>query len=115
MRHVRKSEGQAVVELVLVMPLILVMVFSIVEFGFALNSHLAVSNAAAEGTDTTECVRASQGTARYSANGRCASGSRRKRAVGRRLNGNSASDPLVVTMRCFAGRHPCSTGFSNCR
>lgn len=49
MRHVLKSEGQAVVELVLVMPLILVMVFSIVEFGFALNSHLAVSNAAAEG------------------------------------------------------------------
>jgi len=49
MRHILKSEGQAVVELVLVLPLILVMVFAIVEFGFALNSHLAVSNAAAEG------------------------------------------------------------------
>lgn len=49
MHHVWKSEGQAVVELVLVMPLILLMVFAVVEFGFALNSHLAVSNAAAEG------------------------------------------------------------------
>jgi len=49
MRHMMKSEGQAVVELVLLMPLILVMVFAIVEFGFALNTHLAVSNAASEG------------------------------------------------------------------
>lgn len=49
MRHVIKSDGQAVVELVLLMPLILVMVFAIVEFGFALNTHLAVSNSAAEG------------------------------------------------------------------
>ncbi|MCK9485508.1 MAG: pilus assembly protein [Dehalococcoidia bacterium] len=49
MPHVLKSEGQAVVELVLVLPLILLMIFAVVEFGFALNSHLAVSNAAAEG------------------------------------------------------------------
>src|SRR5690554_4521916 len=49
MRRIRDSRGQAVVELVLVLPLILLMVFAIVEFGFALNSYLTVHSAAAEG------------------------------------------------------------------
>lgn len=49
MRYLRKDQGQAVVELVLVLPLVLTMVFAIVEFGFALNTYLTVNTAAAEG------------------------------------------------------------------
>jgi len=49
MDRIRGNRGQATVELVLILPLILVMVFAIVEFGLALNAQLTVHNAAAEG------------------------------------------------------------------
>lgn len=43
------ERGQATVELVLLLPLILLMVCAVVEFGFALSSYLTVNHAAAEG------------------------------------------------------------------
>ncbi|MCA9847396.1 MAG: pilus assembly protein [Dehalococcoidia bacterium] len=49
LQRVRRDQGQAVVELVLILPLVLVLVFAIVEFGVALNARLTVQNAASEG------------------------------------------------------------------
>jgi Flp pilus assembly protein TadG len=88
MQHVKKSEGQAVVELVLILPLILAMVFAIVEFGFALNSQLSVNHAAAEG-------------ARYGAlgaapgDGTCAPNSVRGRALSTSGEGLECSEVTV--------------------
>ncbi|MEX1023071.1 MAG: TadE family protein [Dehalococcoidia bacterium] len=47
-RRLRREDGQAMVEFVLVFPLLLVMVLMLVEFGFALNAYISVNNASSE-------------------------------------------------------------------
>lgn len=44
----RHDDGQAVVEFVLLFPLVLVLIMVIVEFGFALHSYVTINNAASE-------------------------------------------------------------------
>ncbi|MDA0365920.1 MAG: TadE/TadG family type IV pilus assembly protein [Chloroflexi bacterium] len=69
MRTPTNDSGQAVVEFVLLFPVVLVLLLMIVEFGFALHTYVTVNNSAAE-------------AARYA-------------AVGSRINGGGAcqSDP----------------------
>ena len=45
----RRSEGQALVEFVLLFPLVLVIILFVIEFGFALYTHITVNSAAREG------------------------------------------------------------------
>lgn len=45
----REQSGQAMVEMALVLPVIVLIVFGIVEFGRIFNSYLVVTNAAREG------------------------------------------------------------------
>ncbi len=50
LRHIKKNEeGQALVELALVLPFLLLILLGIVQFGFVLNGQIAVSSAAREG------------------------------------------------------------------
>jgi Flp pilus assembly protein TadG len=44
----RHEDGQAVVEFVLLFPLVLVMLMVVVEFGFALHTYVTINNAASE-------------------------------------------------------------------
>ncbi len=61
LKQMRNEKGQAMVELALVLPLLLILIFGIVEFGRVFNAYLIVNNAAREGarvgvvgaTDTT--------------------------------------------------------------
>lgn len=48
MQTLRREDGQAVVEFVLLFPLVLVMVMVIIEFGFALHTYVTINNAASE-------------------------------------------------------------------
>lgn len=69
----RKSQkGQAIVEMALVLPILLLIVFGIMEFGRVFNAYLVITNASREGarqgvvggTDTqiTDSVKAAAGT-----------------------------------------------------
>lgn len=48
MRRLSGDSGQAVVEFVLLFPLVLVLLLTIVEFGFALHTYVTINNAASE-------------------------------------------------------------------
>ncbi len=48
MRKLRPERGQALVEFVLLFPLILVVILFVVEFGFVLHAHITVNSAARE-------------------------------------------------------------------
>lgn len=48
-RLARGTDGQAIVELALVLPVVLMILFGITEFGRALHAYLAIQNAAREG------------------------------------------------------------------
>jgi len=48
MDRLRREDGQALVEFVLLFPLLLTLVLMLVEFGFALNAYITVNNASAE-------------------------------------------------------------------
>lgn len=48
--HLRRTEkGQALVEMALVLPILLIIVFGIIEFGRIMNTYLILTNAAREG------------------------------------------------------------------
>jgi Flp pilus assembly protein TadG len=47
-RTLHHEDGQAVVEFVLLFPLVLVLIMVIVEFGFALHTYVTINNAASE-------------------------------------------------------------------
>ncbi len=49
MKRVRDDRGQAVVEFTLMLPFLLLMLFAIVELGFALYTQVTINNAASEG------------------------------------------------------------------
>lgn len=48
-RFRRTEKGQALVEMALVLPILIIIVFGIVEFGRIMNTYLIVTNAAREG------------------------------------------------------------------
>jgi Flp pilus assembly protein TadG len=48
-RHRRRDEGQALVELALVTPLLFVLLFAIIDFGWALRAYVTINNASREG------------------------------------------------------------------
>jgi Flp pilus assembly protein TadG len=48
MKLIRKQKGQALVEIALVLPILLVLLFGIIEFGRILNAYIMVSNASRE-------------------------------------------------------------------
>lgn len=49
LKNVKEERGQAMVEMALVLPILLLLVFGIIEFGRVYNSYLEVTNAAREG------------------------------------------------------------------
>lgn len=49
MKCLRNQKGQALVEFAIILPVILLMVMGIVQFGMMLNSYLSITNAAREG------------------------------------------------------------------
>ena len=52
MKALKNQKGQALVEFAIVLPLILLIVLGIVQFGMLLNSYLSLTNAAREGART---------------------------------------------------------------
>lgn len=49
MKSLRNQKGQSLVEFAIILPLLLLLVMGIIEFGMMLNSYLAINNAAREG------------------------------------------------------------------
>lgn len=49
MKFFRNEKGQSLVEFALVIPLLLLILMAIIEFGFLFNSYLVISNASREG------------------------------------------------------------------
>lgn len=49
MKSLKNQKGQALVEFALILPILLLVVMGILQFGMMLNSYLAISNAAREG------------------------------------------------------------------
>lgn len=52
MKVLRNQKGQALVEFALILPIILLLILGIVQFGMLLNSYLSLTNAAREGART---------------------------------------------------------------
>lgn len=48
-KRVKEKKGQALVEFALVLPILLILVFGIIEFGRVFNAYIVVSNASREG------------------------------------------------------------------
>jgi Flp pilus assembly protein TadG len=49
MKSLKNHKGQSLVEFAIILPLLLLLVIGIIEFGMMLNSYLAINNAAREG------------------------------------------------------------------
>jgi Flp pilus assembly protein TadG len=49
MKILRSNEGQSLVEFAIILPILLMLIMGILEFGIMLNSYLAVRNASREG------------------------------------------------------------------
>lgn len=49
MKGLKKQTGQALIEFVILLPILILIVMAILEFGMMLNSYLAINNAAREG------------------------------------------------------------------
>jgi Flp pilus assembly protein TadG len=49
MKCLRNQKGQALVEFVIILPVVLLMILGIVQFGMMLNSYLSITNAVREG------------------------------------------------------------------
>jgi len=49
MKRLKNQKGQSLVEFAMILPLLLLLVMAIIEFGIMLNSYLAINNAAREG------------------------------------------------------------------
>lgn len=49
MKTIRKQKGQALVEFAIILPLLMLVVLAILEFGMMLNSYMAIENASREG------------------------------------------------------------------
>ena len=49
MKFFKNEKGQSLVEFVLVIPLLLIILMAIIEFGFMFNSYIVISNASREG------------------------------------------------------------------
>jgi Flp pilus assembly protein TadG len=56
-RQLRRSEGQAILEFVLVLPLLVTLVFVLVQFGIAFNNYLQVTDAARIGARAAAVAR----------------------------------------------------------
>lgn len=64
----RKDDGQAMVELALILPVLLLIIMGIIEFGFMFNNYLTLNNVSREaaryaslgGTDSEAVVRATE-------------------------------------------------------
>jgi Flp pilus assembly protein TadG len=52
MKVLKKNDGQALVEFAIILPILLLILMGIVEFGMMLNSYLTVRNASREGART---------------------------------------------------------------
>lgn len=48
MRFIKNKKGQSIVEFALIVPLLLIFVMAIIEFGFMFNAYLTISNASRE-------------------------------------------------------------------
>ncbi len=67
-RFLKKDDGQAMVELALILPVLLLIIMGIFEFGFMFNNYLTLSNVSREaaryaslgGTDAEAVVRATE-------------------------------------------------------
>lgn len=49
MKNLKNQKGQALVEFAIVLPILLMLVMGIIQFGMMLNSYLAIENASREG------------------------------------------------------------------
>lgn len=49
MKHITNQRGQALVEFAIIIPMLLLIIMGIAEFGMMINSYLAIQNAAREG------------------------------------------------------------------
>lgn len=49
MKSLRNERGQSLVEFAIILPILLVIIMGIIEFGMMMNSYLAISNASREG------------------------------------------------------------------
>ncbi|KOA19235.1 TadE-like protein [Clostridium homopropionicum DSM 5847] len=49
MKSIKNQKGQALVEFAIVLPILLMLVMGIIQFGMMLNSYLAIENASREG------------------------------------------------------------------
>lgn len=49
MKIMKDNKGQAMVELAIILPILLLIVMGIIEFGFMINSYLTISNISREG------------------------------------------------------------------
>jgi hypothetical protein len=56
-RELRRSDGQAILEFVLVLPLVITLVFVIVQFGITFNNYLQVTDAARIGARAAAVAR----------------------------------------------------------
>ncbi len=72
----KKEQGQALVEFVLLFPLLLLVILFVVEFGFALHAHITVNSAAREAARHAAVARLPSGTP-----GTCDANSIEERAV----------------------------------
>lgn len=49
MNNIRNNKGQALVEFAIILPILLIILMGIIEFGMMMNSYLTIQNAAREG------------------------------------------------------------------
>ena len=52
MRNLKNQKGQALVEFAIILPILLILVMGILQFGMMLNSYLTIENASREGART---------------------------------------------------------------
>lgn len=96
MRRIKSEDGASAVEFALVLPILLLLVFGIIEFGFIFNRWITVTHAAREGvrvyalTDLAQGLDAAHAAAPDLFDGQSATCT----------GGPSAADPKQVEMTC---------------
>jgi Flp pilus assembly protein TadG len=100
MRH-RTERGQGLVEIALVLPLFLLALFAIVDFGHAVFAYSTLTNAASTGARAGIVLRGPSPTCDSKTKAECAV------AIAQAFAGVGFNGPVVVTASCVA---PCKIG-----
>lgn len=101
-RNIQEERGASSVEFALILPLLLLIIFGIIEFGMAYHSYLAITHAAREGARLASVNRYSEADviARTDLSGNV--------TVSANPHGGNTGDPVSVTVTY---EHPMITGY----